>query len=179
MKQKVYFLSFEEYDTYNSTKIYYHKNGPDSLDFYEIPHIYFVIFHAIIEFDDNLLIAIHDFYFVVYDTLAKKILYRRPSLGGANERDAPRIIDSDYYYLIEDIIPIKKDVVLIKEYDSYHSLRNNVCLFNARMNHVIYQFQRSVNHCDIMYRLSNGKVILRFDINFLEIWDFDLIQCDT
>lgn len=126
-----------------------------------------------------MLIAIHDFYFVVYDTLAKKILYRRPSLGGANERDAPRIIDSDYYYLIEDIIPIKKDVVLIKEYDSYHSLRNNVCLFNARMNHVIYQFQRSVNHCDIMYRLSNGKVILRFDINFLEIWDFDLIQCDT
>ena len=108
------------------------------------------------------------------------MLYIRPSLGGKNKIKTLGIKDYNHDYSVQGIIPIKKDVVLIHEIDLYHEIRSIVYLFNARMNHVVYRFQQSTHYCcDILHKLSNGKIILRFDMNFLEIWDFALIQCDT
>ena len=82
------------------------------------------------------------------------------------------------YFRVNGILPIRKDIVLIRETEGYYRNSSVVYLYNARLDQIIYQIDK-YTRCDIFHRLSNGNIILRFDFNFLEIWDFNLIQCNT
>ena len=31
----------------------------------------------------------------------------------------------------------------------------------------------------LFYRFHNGKIALRFKVSYIEIWDFNLMQCNT
>ena len=121
--------------------------------------------------------------FVVYDKKEQKILHKKPCLGETYKKD-PKFgigLSFDDVFVIDRMIPISKDIVLIRETQRFFRERCIMYLYNARLDEVIYNLPPyKMNYrCDIFYRLSNGNIVLRFDLHYLEIWDFSLLQCNT
>lgn len=178
LQKTVYFWSTEK----SEIKFFYQLFPPDKTKYYslqvQVPKKTYI--RNALEFDDNLLIISATKFFIVYDKKEHKILHQKPYLGGINKR-VYNYFPYNYYYVIDRMFPISKDTVLIREIETYRRSQGLVYLYNARKDEVIYRVQPSKTNCfcDIFYQLSNGNVLLRFDLHYLEVWDFKLIQCNT
>ena len=56
-----------------------------------------------------------------------------------------------------------------------------IYIYNAKDNTIIRHIQpyNTNYYCDIFYRFYNGKFALRFKVSYIEIWDLNLMQCNT
>ena len=117
--------------------------------------------------------------FLVFNRKTQKILHRRQNMG-------VWIIHKTlgYYasreFTITGAIKVKSHTVVIREQDVRTNEFGNLYVYDAVNNYILYTIEPYGKnyYCDIFTRLSNGKIALRINTNYVEIWNFDIGQCE-
>ena len=132
---------------------------------------------------ENFVVISSIFTISVFDKTNNILLHTKDMIGIDGEQDP---IDGyfDYFipsYCIDGLLKISDELVLVREVERNQKILGYLYIYNIRNNTVISHIQPyEVNYyCDILYPFHNGKFALRFKVSFIEIWDFNLMQCNT
>ena len=186
-KEKIYFCGIviegdEKYIIiYHSTHM---ETIHNNLYKFKYPHDKEYYFNYLLDLE-NLLIICSYHTILVFDKINNTLLHTKDNFGvfelenGDNEE-----VPFDYfipYYCYDGILKINEELILVRERECNQNVYGHVYIYNARYNTIISHIQSYDKnyYCDIFYRFHNGKFALRFKVSYIEIWDFNLMQCNT
>ena len=132
---------------------------------------------------ENFVVISSIFTISVFDKTNNILLHTKDMIG-INREQAPIDGYFDYFipsYCIDGLLKISDELVLVREVERNQNILGYLYIYNIRNNTIISHIQpyEENYYCDILYRFHNGKFALRFKVSFIEIWDFNLMQCNT
>ena len=136
-------------------------------------------YQGILLLDDDITLLTMRKEFLVFNRKTQKVLHRRENMG------IWVIYKTLGYYAsreftITGAIQVKAHTVVIREQDVRTNEFGNLYVYDALKNYILYTIEPYGKNyfCDIFTRLSNGKIALRINTNYVEIWNFDVGQCE-